>query len=130
MALSFSEKRTLQKVISTNLASLQAGSLSFADKRRFQKEIQDAFTKLKEVVDLKPDIQSQKLADLIAGKYNNEPPEAFLRVLKEVIEEINSIDPIKPPTIAYIEANGDKVNAIMESAFRKVFGKMWTDTAV
>ncbi len=125
MALSFSEKRSLQKVIATNLASLQSGTLSFQDKRRFQKEIQDAFAKLKAVVDLKPEVQNQKLADLIAGKYNNEPPEGFLKILKEIIEEINDIEPVKPPTITYIEENKDKVNAIMESVMGEVFGKLW-----
>ena len=128
MALSFSEKRSLQKVITTNLASLQASTLSFQDKRRFQKEIQDAFVKLKAVVDLKPEAQNQRLADLISGKYNNEPPEVFLKVLKEIIEEINDIEPVKPPTITYIEANQDKVNAIMESALGEVFGKLWDKT--
>lgn len=128
MALSFAEKRSLQKVIATNLASLQAGDLSFQDKRRFQKEIQEAFAKLKEAVDLKQEVQNQKLADLIAGKYNNEPPEGFLMVLKEIIEEINDIEPIKPPTINYIETNQEKVNAIMESALGEVFGKLWDKT--
>jgi ATP-dependent protease ClpP protease subunit len=128
MALSFSEKRSLQKVIATNLASLQAGNLSFQDKRKFQKEIQDAFARLKEAVELKPEAQNQKLADLIAGKYNNEPPEGFLKVLKEIVEEINDIEPVKPPTIAYIEVNQDKVNSIMESALGEVFGKLWDKT--
>lgn len=128
MALSFSEKRSLQKVITTNLASLQAGNLSFQDKRRFQKELQDAFAKLKAVVELKPEIQNQKLSDLVAGKYNAEPPEGFLKILKEIIEEINDIEPVKPPTINYIEVNQDKVNAIMESALGEVFGKLWDKT--
>lgn len=128
MALSFTEKRSLQKVIATNLASLQAGNLSFQDKRRFQKEIQDAFTKLKETVDLKSEVQKQKLDDLIAGKFNSEPPEAFLKILKEIIEEINDIEPIKPPTISYIEVNQSKINAIMESALGEIFGKLWDKT--
>ncbi len=125
MALSFSEKRSLQKVIATNLASLQAGTLSFQEKRRFQKEIQDAFIKLKETVDLAPDVQNQKLADLIAGKYNSDPPEGFLKVLKDIIEEINDIEPVKAPTINYIEVNREKVDSLMESALVKVFGKLW-----
>lgn len=128
MALTFSEKRALQKAIATNLAGLQAGNLSFAEKRRFQKEIQDAFAKLRETVDLTPEVQNQKLSDLIAGKYNNEPPEVFLRIIKEIIEEINEVAPVKPPAIAYVEANRDKVNAIMESALGEVFGKLWART--
>jgi hypothetical protein len=125
MPISFTEKRALQKVIATNLETLAAGDLPFSDKRRFQKEIQDAFSKLKAVVDLKPEVQNQKLTDLIAGKYNAEPPEGFLKILKEIIEEINDIEPVKPPTISYIETNQEKVNAIMESALGEVFGKLW-----
>lgn len=191
-ALSFTEKRALQKAIATNLASLQTGNLSFTEKRKFQKEIQDAFAKLKEKLSIDEtnvpsqidqayelgkqafaegivrapaqdgrlmamippgqevgtgdtqDImkswtrgwdeanlaapQNQKLSDLIAGKYNNEKPEEFLRILKEIIEEINDIEPVKPPTISYIDANQDKVNAIMESALGEVFGKLWDKT--
>jgi hypothetical protein len=72
--------------------------------------------------------QNQKLTDLIAGKYNNEPPEVFLKVLKDIVEEINDIEPVKPPTITYIETNQDKIEAIMESALSEVFGKLWTRT--
>jgi len=75
--------------------------------------------------DIKQQPKSQKLADLLAGKYNSEPPEGFLKLLKDIIEEIKDIEPIKAPTIAYIEANKDKVSSIMESALREVFGRLW-----
>ncbi len=125
MALSFSEKRALQKVIATNLAALAAGNLSFADKRGLQKGIQDAFIQLKEVVDLQPDAatQNQKLADLIAGKFNTETPEVFLKVLKDIITEINDVKPVIEPTVTYIEANKNLIAEAAEMAFAEVFGK-------
>jgi len=128
MALSFTEKRSLQKIVDAKQAELEAGGLSFVEKRAAQKALYDALAQLDISVELAAvDAveENQKLADLIAGKFNNETPEAFLKVLKDVIEEINAIDPVKPPTISYIEANEDKVSAIMESAFREIFGKMW-----
>lgn len=125
MGLSFSEKRTLQKIVDSKQAELEAGNLPFKDKRAAQKALDDALAQLDAAVEMFPDAQNQKLADLIAGKYNNEPPEAFLKVIKEIIEEIKSVEPVKSPTIAYVDANKDKINAIMESAFAEVFGKMW-----
>lgn len=50
MAISFTEKRGLQKAISSNLAALAAGNLSFTEKRNLQKGVTDAFAKLNEKV--------------------------------------------------------------------------------
>jgi len=128
MALSFTQKRSLQKIVDAKQAELEAGGLPFAEKRAAQKALADALAQLDAAIDSLPEAeptQNQKLADLIAGKYNNETPEGFLKVLKDVIEEINEIEPVKPPTIAYIEANAGKIGAIMESAFQEIFGKMW-----
>lgn len=125
MALSFTEKRALQKVIATNLAALAAGNLSFTDKRGLQKGIQDAFIQLKEIVNLQPDAaaQNQKLADLIAGKFNTETPEVFLKVLKDIITEINDVKPVIEPTVKYIEVNKSLIAEAAEMAFAEVFGK-------
>lgn len=46
MALSFSEKRAIQKTISDNLAALASGSLGFSDKRKAQSLIMDGLKKL------------------------------------------------------------------------------------
>jgi hypothetical protein len=100
--LSFSEKRKLQKIVQEGLAGLDAG-LSFAEKRRVQKDIADALAKLNAAIDT--GIDNQKLADLIAGKFNGEAPERFLAILKEIVKEINDVEPVKEPTIKYIEAN-------------------------
>lgn len=70
---------------------------------------------------------NKKLADLIAGSYNTLEPLAFLGILKEISTEINDFEPLKEPAIKYIQANQDKAGAIMESAFREAFGKMWGD---
>ena len=42
MALSFKEKRALQKVVSAKLTELKEGNLSFKEKRVAQKELKDA----------------------------------------------------------------------------------------
>lgn len=107
--LSFAEKRKLQKIVKDGLEGLDAG-LSFAEKRLVQKEIADALAKLNAAIDTKPDLASenQKLADLIAGKFNDVLPERFLAILKEIVREINTVDPVKEPTVKYIEVNKEE----------------------
>lgn len=118
MALSFKEKRALQKTVAAKMDELKAGTLSFKEKRAAQKELKDAFEKLQVQVEQK--VENQKLQDLVAGKYNDLKPLEFIGVLKEIVSEINDIEPVKPPTIAYCEANQDKMiqedQAVMESA--------------
>ncbi|WP_028325829.1 hypothetical protein [Desulfatirhabdium butyrativorans] len=105
MALSFSEKRKIQAIIESKLKALGESGVSFSAKRAMQKELEDAFAKLNAAIDLNPDTaqQNQKLADLIAGKFNNEQPDVFLKIIKQISDEIQSVDPIKEPTITYIE---------------------------
>ena len=50
MALSFSEKRALQKTIADNLTTLASGSLGFSDKRKAQSVVMDGLKKLGETV--------------------------------------------------------------------------------
>lgn len=125
MALSFTEKRALQKVIATNLAGLAVSGVTFTEKRRLQKEVQDAFIRLKEAIDVQPDAanQNQKLADLIAGKFDADPPEVFLKLLKDIIAEINDVKPVIDPTVKYIEANKSLIAEAAEVAFAELFGK-------
>jgi hypothetical protein len=101
MALSFKEKRTLQKIVKTKLEELKTGGLAFKEKRAAQKELKAAFSKLKAKVDVGAD--NKKLQKLLAGKYNGETPERFLAILKLIVDEIGDIEPVKPPTIAYIK---------------------------
>jgi hypothetical protein len=46
MALSFSEKRTLQKTVADNLVKLDSRNISFSEKRTTQKAVADALAKL------------------------------------------------------------------------------------
>ena len=50
MALSFSEKRAIQKAIADNLTTLASGSLGFSDKRKAQSVVMDGLKKLGETV--------------------------------------------------------------------------------
>lgn len=187
MALSFTEKRGLQKTVADGMAKLKEGKATFSEKRALQKAIQEAMAKLNAKAPAAPtyadwertvtvtvqsrlDIsngdaqavveaqefimqqawtegldaiataervlnrgavpeQNQKLADLIAGKFDSLDPLAFLGKLKEIADEINDIEPLKGPAIAYIEKNSDKVSAIMESAMQEAFGKLWNQGA-
>ena len=122
MALGFKEKRAVQTVITQKQAEIESGDLGFSAKRAAQKELEDAFSKLNEQIDLQSDAaqQNQKLADLIAGKFNDYEPIRFLKVLKEITDEIQAVDPVKEPAIAYIELKKNsesppKTDAVMES---------------
>lgn len=111
--LSFSEKRSLQRIVQDKLTELESGSLSFKQKRQIQLSLEAALSKL-----LGDSIaQSQtRLDELIAGKFNHLLPKEFLQILEEIVVEIGGdIEPIKPPTVNYIKANQ---NAIMESALQ------------
>lgn len=70
--------------------------------------------------------QSQALTDLVSGKYNDATPELFLGVVQKAIAEIGDVAPVIPPCVSYIEANQDKVSAVMESAFAEIFGDLWS----
>jgi len=54
MPLSFTEKRTLQKTITSNLTALAAGDVSFTDKRRLQKGVTESLAKLNAKVEIEP----------------------------------------------------------------------------
>lgn len=114
MPLGFKEKRELQRIVSDKQAAIETGGLGFKDKREAQKALQDALEKLGAAIDAGKGEGNTKLADLIAGKFNDLAPLAFLKVLEEVVRELNGdIEPVKPPVISYIEANA---GSIMESA--------------
>jgi|GEM_PF-1702424 len=121
MALSFTEKRKIQAVIESRLTVLDESGVSFTAKRAMQKELEDAFAKLNEQIGLQPEAaqQNQNLADLIAGKFNGEEPDRFLHILKNITDEIQAVDPVKEPTIKYIELkkqNPGGTMPVMENA--------------
>jgi len=130
MELSRKERMIIKSQINDYMAKLDEITLPRKERMSYKAQINELLAKLDAAIDLAPEAanQNQKLADLIAGKFNAEPPEGFLKILKEIIEEINDIEPVKPPVINYIDANQDKVNAIMESALSEVFGKLWART--
>jgi len=125
MGLSFKQKRELQKVVAAKMDELKAGNLSFKEKRVAQKELKDTFEKLSVKIKEKDTGENEKLRELVAGKYNNLKPLEFVGVLKEIVSEIKDVEPIKPPTINYCDANQDKMvkdadAAVMESALREL----------
>lgn len=65
------------------------------------------------------------LKELLDGKYNSESPETFLAIVQKVIDATGDVAAVIPACIAYIDANQDKVSAIMESAMAEAFGAMW-----
>jgi len=132
MALSFSEKRGHQKVVDENLSTLEGGGLAFAAKRTAQKAMNDSLDKLNAGSELVPDPgnpnpfdevkppepevepevapdpepitpQNQKLTDLLSGKYDGLQPEAYLKVVQDIITEINDVEPVKPAVVSYLD---------------------------
>jgi len=122
MSISFKEKRELQKIIADKKSELAKPGISFKEKRAAQKEMAEAFTRLRVAIKASPEkaSENEKLKRLIAGEFNNLNPADFLKVLNEIVSEINTIEPIKEPTISYIDANQDKLGTIAESAIRSV----------
>ena len=106
MALSFKERNQIRKQIGQQTAKLEgAEGLTFKEKNQLRKEIGQLLVKLEETISKKSEVENKKLQDLIAGKYNKEEPERFLAVLKEIIDEIGSLEPVMEPTIKYLEKN-------------------------
>lgn len=117
MALSFKEKRELQKIIAIQQEGLAAGGLSFKAKREAQKAMRDALQKLN--VKVEAGKTSELLEQLVAGKFNNLTPLSFIQKVREVVNSIdNDIEPVKPPVIAYCEEKSSS-GMILESA--KIF---------
>jgi hypothetical protein len=129
--LSFSERRVLQKQLFDVRKAIDAET-NFKKKRELQKQQMDIIAQL-EGGDVQPDDKTDKtgtpenttLAELLSGKYNSLNPNEFLAVVQGVVESINDVKPVIPACISYIEANKDKVSAVMESALRETFGRLW-----
>ena len=104
MALGFKEKRDLQKIVAEKQTALTEGGLGFKDKREAQKAMQDALSKLNAAVDAGK--TSPKLQELLDGKYDNEPPLRFLKLLEDVVKELDGdVQPVKPKVVDYIKKN-------------------------
>jgi hypothetical protein len=107
MSLSFKERNQIRKQIGQQTAKLEgAEGLTFKEKNQLRKEIGQLLTRLDAGLDKRGgEIQNKKLQDLIAGKYNDEEPERFLSILKEIVDEIECVEPVMDPVIKYIEKN-------------------------
>ena len=97
MALSFSEKRAIQKTISDNLAALASGSLGFSDKRKAQSLIMDGLKKLGQTVTQSVDSLFQQIAKglkdtLGAMEVFNLIKQEVERIGRDVIKGDSAID--------------------------------------
>lgn len=102
MALSFSEKRTTQKAIAENLATLAGGGLGFSDKRKAQAIITDGLRRLGETVAKAVDNLFQQIAKGIHDALG------AVEVFKKIKAEI---DRIGEDTIAFDIAQNDQLKA-------------------
>lgn len=103
MALSFKEKNQLKKQVGSYLKQLDTADLSRKERNGIKKEIGLALKKLDESINLAAG-GNPELDRLVAGEFNHLPPEEFLQKLKEITDSLGGdIEPIKPPTVAYIE---------------------------
>lgn len=111
MALSFSEKRGLQKEVQTCLASL-GDKPDFKTKRSLQKQLAEALAKLGAGTAGK----SESLVDqFLANKFIREAPNKFFSIFTKVYGLVQGqLENIKQPIIDYIKSNESLM--ILESA--------------
>ena len=103
MALSFKERNSIRKQVGLQTARLEeTEGLSFKEKNAIRKEVGQLLAQLEAAIDKNPEIENEKLRALIDGKYDQEEPQRFLAILKEVIDEIQDVEPVKEPTIRYV----------------------------
>jgi ATP-dependent protease ClpP protease subunit len=117
MTLSFKEKRELTKIVTGKTTEIQNGGLSFKEKRAATKALNDAVVKLNgkiDSMDKKGADTPPALQDLIDGKFNDLTPVQFIAKLEEINKELDSVDPLKEPTLNYIEAKQEQ--GVLESA--------------
>lgn len=113
MALSFAEKRTLQKEIQSCFASL-AERPDFKSKRTLQKRLAEAFAKLEGG---NGNIKETLLDQLIAGKFISYSAQRFFAILKQVMQEVqNDLEPLKKPIIAFLNAHKNEMQLEGEPA--------------
>ncbi len=122
MALSFKEKRELTKIVTAKTVEIQNGGLSFKEKRAATKALNDAVVKLNgKIENMEAGTATPPLLqDLLDGKFNDLTPIRFIAKLEEINKELDSIDPMKPGVIGYIEHQQGK--GVLESASLENFG--------
>jgi hypothetical protein len=105
MALSRKERMAIKSQINDYMAKLDDSGLSRKDRMNYKTQINDLLAQLESAIDLQPEAaqQNQQLADLIAGKFNGEEPERFIKIIKAITDEIQAVSPVIQPTEKYIE---------------------------
>lgn len=102
--LTFAEKRALTKIVSVKTAELQAGGLSFTEKRAATKALNEAVAKLTGATTTGK--ASPLLDDLLAGKFDELEPFAFLAKLEDVVNELEGdVEPVKAPVLKYMDSH-------------------------
>lgn len=118
MALSFAEKRDIQKNIKICIADLD-NNPDFKTKRTLQKQLAEAFARLEGKI---PETQKSLVDQFLAGKFIREAPNKFFSIFMKVYGMVQgNLDDLKKPIMEYIRAN--KPDAITESAFSLQSGK-------
>ena len=98
-------KRTLTKIVIAKVSELKSGNLDRKQKRAATKELMDALRQLKAAIDLNPEAatENEKLRKLQAGDYDSLSPADFIKILREIVDEINDIEQVKIPAVKYID---------------------------
>lgn len=100
--LSFKEKNAVRKQIGEAQKQLSAEGILFKERNALRKQIGELLKKLNESAVLP--VVNKDLEDLVAGKFDDLEPEAFLVKLKEITAAMgDEIESIKQPAISYID---------------------------
>lgn len=111
MALSFAEKRDVQKQIKTCLADLD-NKPDFKTKRALQKRLAEAFSKLE---GKSAGTQESLVDQFLAGKFIREAPNKFFSIFTKVYGLVQGqLENIKQPILDYLKAHESAM--ITESA--------------
>ncbi len=84
------------------LNQLDTGNLSRKESTDLKYEIGVLLEEIEKLEGAKA-VKNEKLAALVKGKYDGLEPDAFLNILKTIIDEIGDVEPVKEPTRKYIE---------------------------
>ena len=102
MALSFTEKRKIQKELIPDLERLDSEDLGFKEKREVQKRV---IHKVSLLTGDAARVERSLLDKLNAGEFDSLEPLEFLKKLKAIVDDEigGDIEPIKEPTVRYID---------------------------
>lgn len=108
MALNYSEKRALQKIVIQQLDTLDNVNLDYRAKRAAQKILIDALDKLDESITT---IAASLFDQLLSGKFNGLSMNDFISKLQAAYDEEPSLDKAKQSSVGYLEANRAELEA-------------------